>query len=79
VLPERNTLLHYVLNCCGRLRAESLSLSVSRALPFIAQGGTYKDTEPQHVGLGTPQMEYPEQLMPVTLCNLPVPRYSPLE
>jgi hypothetical protein len=35
----------------------SLSLSwvclvTSCALPFIAQGGTYKDAEPRHVGLG---------------------------
>jgi hypothetical protein len=38
--PERNTLLHCVLDCCGSLRDESLSpLSVLRALPFIAQGG----------------------------------------
>jgi hypothetical protein len=37
--PERNTLLHYVLDCCGSLRVQSLTLSVSRALPFIAQGG----------------------------------------
>jgi hypothetical protein len=28
--PERNTLLHYVLDCCESLRAESLSLSSFR-------------------------------------------------
>jgi hypothetical protein len=43
--PERNTLLHCVLDCCRRLRAESLSLVWASplvtlcALPFIAQGG----------------------------------------
>jgi hypothetical protein len=46
--PERNTLLHCVLDCCESLRAESLSLSLSKcvrpfvtlhASPFIAQGG----------------------------------------
>jgi hypothetical protein len=50
--PERNTLLHYVLDCCESLRAESLSLSLVcplvtlHASPFIAQGGAYKGAEP---------------------------------
>jgi hypothetical protein len=39
--PERNTLLHCVLDCCGSLRAESLSFCWVRvvtlcALPFIS-------------------------------------------
>jgi hypothetical protein len=56
--PERNTLLHCVLDCCGSLRAESLSLCSSfrvslHASPFITKGGTYKGTEPRHVGPGT--------------------------
>jgi hypothetical protein len=60
--PERNTLLHCVLDCCESLRAESLSLSLSKcvrpfvtlhASPFIAQGGgAYKGAEPRHVGPG---------------------------
>jgi hypothetical protein len=57
--PERNTLLHCVLDCCESLRAESLSLSsvcvppvTLRAFPFIAQGGAYKGNGPRHVGPG---------------------------
>jgi hypothetical protein len=42
--PERNTLLHCVLDCCESLRAKSLSLSsvyvvTLHTSPFIAQGG----------------------------------------
>jgi hypothetical protein len=43
--PERNTLLHCVLDCCESLRAESLILSFFcpfvklHASAFIAQGG----------------------------------------
>jgi hypothetical protein len=31
---------------------------MSCALPFITQGGTYKDAEPRHVGPGAKQREY---------------------
>jgi hypothetical protein len=77
--PERNTLLHCALYWAWELvwtcEFESLSvlehlswicLATSCALPFIAQGGlggTYKDTEPRHVGPGTNRRK---QLMPVT-------------
>jgi hypothetical protein len=45
--PERNTLLHCVLDCCGSSRVRALRLSVSKracvvtwyASPFIAKGG----------------------------------------
>jgi hypothetical protein len=63
--PERNTLLHCGLDYYESLRVESLSVLepkracvvTLRALPFIAQGGTYKDAEPRHVGLGAKRKE----------------------
>jgi hypothetical protein len=55
---ERNTLLHFVLDCCESLRAESLSLSSVcpfcnvACLPFYnSRGGEYKGVEPRYVGL----------------------------
>jgi hypothetical protein len=56
---ERNTLLHCVLDCCGSLSVESLSLVQKgllcnvACLPFYNQGGMYKDTETRHVSPGT--------------------------
>jgi hypothetical protein len=35
-----------------------ICLVTSCALPFIAQGGTYKGAEPRHVGPGAKQREY---------------------
>jgi hypothetical protein len=57
--PERNTLLHCVLDYYGSLRVESLSLSVRmcpplatlHASPFIAQGGRVQGPRAQTCGL----------------------------
>jgi hypothetical protein len=48
------------VSVCG---SELAYLVTPCALPFIAQGGTYKDTESRHVGPGTNGRK---QLMPVT-------------
>jgi hypothetical protein len=37
---------------CENLSLSWVCLVTLCALPFIAQGGTYKDTEPRHVGPG---------------------------
>jgi hypothetical protein len=57
--PERNTLLHCVLDCCGELKL-GVSLNDLRLSPltlhaslFIVQGGMYKGSELRHVGSGT--------------------------
>jgi hypothetical protein len=41
---------------------------MSCALPFIAQGGTYKDAEPRHVGPGAKRREY---IIEVTSASMP--------
>jgi hypothetical protein len=54
------------------LESLSVYLVTSCALPFIAQGGTYKDAEPRHVGPGAKQREY---IIEVT--NASMPEQSP--
>jgi hypothetical protein len=45
------------------LRVLSTCLVTLCAFPFIAQGGTYKDAEPRHVG---PEAQWKENILGVT-------------